>query len=121
MNNKVKKFKSDIKKSFDYYTSTGEVYVFSNNSNYGMNDKSFRATYVNKRSKVLHGQTIIEISSNEIDEQCTNVVTDGMRSLSYTIPQIRHLLSPIISCAVNIKATYDREVMKIVKTITSGF
>ena len=39
MYKKAKKYKPDIKKSFDHYDSIGEVYPFSNKTNYGMNAK----------------------------------------------------------------------------------
>ena len=56
-----------------------------------------------------------------IDEYCADTVRNGMNVLSTIIPPIKLLVSPIITAAANIQTAHNREVIKDVKTTSSGF
>ena len=117
----VKKCKPDIKKSFDHYGSTGEVYAFGNKPNYKICDQSSIGEYVNKTSKILKTRVRIDESSNIINEQCAEVVCDGMGILEKIIPPIKLLVSPILTAASKVQIKYKDVLIKDVKTTPSGF
>ena len=117
----VKKSKPDINKSFDHFGTTGEVYAFGNKHNYKIVEQLSVGEYGTKTSKVSSKKVWIDKTSNIIDEHCAGVVRDGMDVLSTIIPPIKLLVSPIITAATKIQSTHDREVIKDVKTTSSGF
>ena len=117
----VKKCKTNIKESFDHFGTVGEVYAFGNKPNYKIVDYSSVSEFGNKTSKVLKRRVWINEISNNIDEKCADVVRDGMGNFETIIASIKLLVSPIINAAMKIQTKYEQEVVKEVKTSSSGF
>ena len=90
----VKKYKHDIKKSFDHFGSTGEVYAFGNKPNYKIVNHSSVGEFATKTRNVLKKRVWVNESSNTIDEKCADVDRYGMGTLEIIIPPIKLPVSP---------------------------
>ena len=114
--------KHNALKSYSHHDSKGYVYSFGNKALYGRNNNSLLGTYSNRKSKNSYKQVIIDKGATDVEELCSYSIHHGINVLSNIVPELKHLLSPIIRSADIITAgnTGDDILLKKGNTSSDG-
>ena len=101
--NNIHKLAKECKKNslnnYDHHGTKGFTYSFGNKPMYGMKDGSSVGLYANKRSKIDGKINIINQKASMLESMCSYALNDGISCVSQYIPEINHLLCPIINAA----------------------
>ena len=104
--------------SNNHHNSNGYYYGFGNRGNYRTIDNSSVTTYVNKSSKSLEKQSLINQQANELEKLIGAEVMNGIQSLKKRFPLITNFISPILQSTETIKQ-HNNEILSLHDTVTS--
>ena len=95
----VHKCKENQLKSYDHHASKGYVYSFGNKPLYGRKQNSSVGVYTNRKNTNVLKQESIDATAAAVEELCSSSISYGIEVLSRVVPEIGHLLSPIVDVA----------------------
>ena len=96
MHEKVNNYKPSVMKGYYHHGSFGSCFSFGNKPLYSMvNDKSV-GVYIKKNNDNDVRKKPIDVKAKEVEKLCSNIITDGVNSLTSIIPDIKYLLIIII-------------------------
>ena len=113
----VSKCKPNSLKSFDHHGTKGYSYSFGNKPLYGNINGSSVSTYTPVRHKNEKKQDKLVSQAEYVHQKCSQTIRNGIVNMSKVIPELKHMLSPIINAAYAMQC--DKDVKFLTKDITS--
>ena len=117
----AKECKQNSLNNYDHHGTKGFTYSFGNKPMYGMNDGSSVGLYANKRSKIDRRQNIINEKASMLESMCATALNEGIACVSKYIPEIKHLLCPIINAAYQKQSDANMQLLDKGNTYDDGF
>jgi len=119
----IKKCKPNIiaAPSYKHHGSSGACYAFGNKADYRMIEGVSVGTFTNVSVQNEMIQKAIDNESEVVKQMCDKVISNGVDLLKTIIPDIHHLVSPILDSANSIKTKSKSNIMKETATSSHGF
>ena len=64
---------------------------------------------------------MITATATDIEKKCAKVISNGVKLLNNIVPDIKHLLSPILDSANSIRTTLPDNILQVTPTSSDGF